>query len=140
MTRRTGTPEVPSVQDGGARARHPRGMGIRRAVPDIETDRFDESRAFYVDVLGFEVGMEMDWVMTFVSPTNPMAQIILISEDASAPVAPQMSVEVDDVDAVHAEAVRRGLEIVHPLTDEPWGVRRFFVRDPNGVVVNVLTH
>jgi catechol 2,3-dioxygenase-like lactoylglutathione lyase family enzyme len=115
-------------------------MGIRRAVPDIETDRFDESRAFYVDVLGFEVAMEMDWVMTFASPTNPTAQVILISEDASAPVAPQMSVEVDGVDAVHAEAVRQGLEIVHPLTDEPWGVRRFFVRDPNGLVVNVLSH
>jgi catechol 2,3-dioxygenase-like lactoylglutathione lyase family enzyme len=119
---------------------HPCGMGIRRAVPDIESERFDESRAFYVDVLGFEVGMEMDWVMTFVSPTNPTAQVILISEDASAPVAPQISVEVDDVDAVHAEAVRQGVEIVHPLTDEPWGVRRFFARDPNGIVVNVLTH
>ena len=115
-------------------------MGIRRAVPDIESERFDETRAFYVDVLGFEVGMEMDWVMTFVSPTNPTAQVIVISEDASAPVAPQMSVEVDDVDAVHAEAVRRGVEIVHPLTDEAWGVRRFFARDPNGIVVNVLSH
>jgi hypothetical protein len=29
---------------------------------------------------------------------------------------------------------------VHPLTDEPWRVRRFFARDPNGVVVNVLSH
>jgi catechol 2,3-dioxygenase-like lactoylglutathione lyase family enzyme len=115
-------------------------MGIRRAVPDIESERFDESRAFYVDVLGFEVGMEMDWVMTFVSPTNPTAQVIVISEDASAPVAPQMSVEVDDVDAVHAEAVRQGVEIVHALTDEPWGVRRFFARDPDGTIVNVLTH
>jgi len=47
---------------------------------------------------------------------------------------------VDDVDAVHAEAIRRGLDVVHPLTDEPWGVRRFFVRDPNGHVVNILSH
>jgi catechol 2,3-dioxygenase-like lactoylglutathione lyase family enzyme len=132
--------EVPSVQDDITRDGHPFGMGIRRAVPDIQSDRFDQSRGFYVDVLGFEVGMDMDWVMTFVSPTNSTAQVILISEDASAPVAPQMSVEVDDVDAVHAKAVRQGLEIVHPLTDEPWGVRRFFVRDPNGVIVNVLTH
>ena len=48
--------------------------------------------------------------------------------------------EVDDVDAVHAKAVADGLEIVHPLTDETWGVRRFFVRDPDGLVVNVLSH
>jgi catechol 2,3-dioxygenase-like lactoylglutathione lyase family enzyme len=135
-----GRSEVPSVQDDSLGTRHSCGMGIRRAVPDVESERFEESRAFYVDVLGFEVGMEMDWVMTFVSPTNPTAQVILISEDASAPVAPQMSVEVDDVDAVHAEAMRHGVEIVHPLTDEPWGVRRFFARDPNGIIVNVLTH
>jgi catechol 2,3-dioxygenase-like lactoylglutathione lyase family enzyme len=53
---------------------------------------------------------------------------------------PAVSIEVDDVDAVHAEAVRRGLRVVHPLTDEPWGVRRFFVEDPDGHVINVLTH
>jgi uncharacterized glyoxalase superfamily protein PhnB len=47
---------------------------------------------------------------------------------------------VDDVDAALAAAERRGCEIVHPLTDEPWGVRRFFVRGPGGAVVNVLGH
>lgn len=84
--------------------------------------------------------MDMDWIVTFVSPQNPTAQVSVLSRDATAPVVPAMSVEVDDVDAVHAEASRRGLDIVHPLTDEPWGVRRFFVRDPNGVVVNVMSH
>jgi catechol 2,3-dioxygenase-like lactoylglutathione lyase family enzyme len=109
-------------------------------VPDFQSERFNESRDFYVGLLGFEVGMQMDWVMTFVSPTNPTAQVTLLRRDASAAVQPQVSVEVDDVDAIHAEAGRRGIEIVHPLTDEPWGVRRFFARDPNGVVVNVLSH
>ena len=52
----------------------------------------------------------------------------------------QVSVEVEDVDALHAEAVRRGLEIVYPLTNEPWGIRRFFVRDPDGTVINVAQH
>lgn len=51
-----------------------------------------------------------------------------------------MSIEVDDVDDVHARAVASGAEIVYPLTDEPWGLRRFFVRDPNGIVVNVTQH
>lgn len=115
-------------------------MSIRRAVPDITTQRLDESREFYVGLLGFEVAMDMDWVVTLVSPSNPTAQVTLIRRDASAPVQPQMSVEVADVDAVHAEALRRGDDVVYPLTDEPWGVRRFFVRDPSGVVVNVLAH
>jgi predicted enzyme related to lactoylglutathione lyase len=59
--------------------------------------------------------------------------------DATARVRPDISIEVDDVDAVHATAVRLGHEIVHPLTDEPWGVR-FFVREPTGKVLNILSH
>ena len=115
-------------------------MSIRRVVPDITTPRLDESREFYVGLLGFEVAMDMDWVVTLVSPVNPTAQVILMSRDATAPVQPQMSIEVTNVDAVHQEAVDRGDDIVYPLTDEPWGVRRFFVRDPTGVVINVLGH
>lgn len=115
-------------------------MSIRRVVPDVTTQRLDESREFYVGLLGFEVAMDMGWVVTLMSPVNPTAQVILLSRDASAPVQPEMSVEVSDVDAVHAEALCRGDDVVYPLTDEPWGVRRFFVRDPNGVVINVLGH
>ena len=115
-------------------------MSVSRVMPDIRSDRFDECRTFYVELLGFEVAMDMGWIMTFVSPTNPSAQISVMRSDATAPVVPQLSVEVADVDAVHAEAVRRGLEIVYPLTDESWGVRRFFVIDPNRVVLNVVSH
>ena len=115
-------------------------MSIRRLVPDIRSDRFDECRTFYVELLGFEVVMDVGWIMTFVSPANPTAQISVLRSDATAPVVPHLSVEVADVDAVHAEAVRRGLEIVYPLTDESWRVRRFFVIDPNRVVLNVVSH
>ncbi len=115
-------------------------MSIRRVVPNIASDKLDACRDFYAGLLGFQVAMDMGWIMTFVSPSNPTAQVSVVREDASAPVVPQITVEVADVDAVHAEVVRRGLEIVHPLTDEPWGVRRFFVKDPNGVVVNVASH
>jgi catechol 2,3-dioxygenase-like lactoylglutathione lyase family enzyme len=115
-------------------------MSIRRVMPNIASDKPDECREFYTGLLGFQIAMDMGWIMTFVSPSNPTAQVSIVREDASAPVVPQITVEVADVDAVHAEAVRRGLEIVHPLTDEPWGMRRFFVKDPNGVVLNVARH
>jgi catechol 2,3-dioxygenase-like lactoylglutathione lyase family enzyme len=115
-------------------------MSIRRAVPNIASDKPDACRDFYAGLLGFQVAMDMGWIVTFVSPSNPTAQVSVVREDASAPVVPQITVDVADVDAVHAEAVRRGLEIVHPLTDEPWGMRRFFVKDPNGVVLNVASH
>ena len=115
-------------------------MSIRRAVPNIVSVTPDESRSFYAGLLGFQVAMDMGWIITFVSPSNPTAQVSVVREDASAPVVPQITVEVGDVDAIHAEAMRRGLDIVHPLTDEPWGVRRFFVKDPNGMVINVAAH
>lgn len=117
-------------------------MSIRRVVPNISTDRVDESRKFYTEFLGLEVAMDMGWIVTLVSPSNPTAQISLLREPAPAAPGPHLSltVEVADVDAVHSKAVAHGLQIVYPLTTEPWGVRRFHVADPNGVVINVMSH
>ena len=116
------------------------GAKIRRVVPNLNAERTLDSRAFYEDVIGLELSMDLGWIATFVSPTNPTAQLSILSGDATAAVHPDVSIEVEDADEVHAAAVARGAEIVHPLTDEPWGVRRFFVRDPNGTVVNVMMH
>jgi len=51
-----------------------------------------------------------------------------------------LSVHVGDGVEDAYEDQRRAYEIVHPLTQEPWGVRRFFVRDPDGNVINVVSH
>ncbi len=114
-------------------------MSIRRAMPDIRSEAMEESRDFY-GLLGFEEVMNHGWIMTLASPSNPTAQVTFMSQDKTAPVVPDMSVEVDDVEAAYASMRESGAEIVHPLQDEEWGVRRFFVRDPNGRVVNVLSH
>lgn len=114
-------------------------MSVRRVVPDITSERMDESKRFYAELLGLNLAMDMGWIATFVSPANPTAQITLLA--ASTGLAnPQISIEVDDVDAVHAKAAAKGVEVVYPLTSEPWGVRRFYVRDPNGVIINVMSH
>jgi catechol 2,3-dioxygenase-like lactoylglutathione lyase family enzyme len=115
-------------------------MGVRRIVPNVRAGDPAASRAFYADLLGLELAMDLGWVMTFAAPGNPLAQITVLQDDASAAVHADVSIEVDDVDSVHAAVQRAGYEIVHPLTDEPWGVRRFFVRDPNGAVLNILSH
>ena len=115
-------------------------MSVKRIVPDIKAKHLDASRQFYVDVLGLEVAMDMGFIVTLVSPSNPTAQVSLMRDDDSSTILPQMSVEVADVDDVHARAVSHGLNIVYPLTNEPWGVRRFFVADPNGTVINVMCH
>jgi len=116
-------------------------MTVHRIVPNLHADDPAASRAFYEQVLGLEVAMDMGWIVTYVSPGRDRAvQLSVMADDATASVHPDVSIEVDDVDAAHAEARRLGCEIVHPLTDEPWGVRRFFVREPTGRVVNVLAH
>ncbi len=114
-------------------------MSIRRVVPNVKARRGADSRAFYVDVLGLQVAMEMPSIVTFASPANPTAQVSVIDSDPSHP-HPDLTVEVADVDAAHTRARARGVEIVYPLTDEPWGVRRFYAREPNGAVVNVMSH
>jgi catechol 2,3-dioxygenase-like lactoylglutathione lyase family enzyme len=109
-----------------------------RAVPNIKSDRPAETRDFFVDLLGFELAMDLGWVATVTSPSNPSVQVNVISNDD--PSAPGISVGVDDVDAVHAKAVAQGLEIAYELRDEPWGVRRFMLREPSGTIVNVVSH
>jgi catechol 2,3-dioxygenase-like lactoylglutathione lyase family enzyme len=89
---------------------------ISRTVPNIRSNRPTETRDFFVELLGFEVAMDMDWVVTVASPSNPSAQVTIVGNDDMA--APGISVEVADVDAVHAKAVERGFEIAYPLRDE----------------------
>ena len=113
-------------------------MTISRAVPNIRSDRPVETRDFFVRLLGFEVAMDLGWVVTVASPTTPSAQVTIIGNDDMA--APGISVGVADVDAVHAKALEQGFEIVYPLRDEECGVRRFMLREPSGTVVNVLSH
>ncbi|MET8827465.1 VOC family protein [Streptomyces sp. NPDC004610] len=117
-------------------------MTVRRVVPDVQVSSAAELRAqreFY-GLLGLREVMNMGWVMTLASPTDPAAQISFFTEERTAPVVPDLSVEVEDVDAVYAQVRAAGAEIVREIRDEEWGVRRFFVRAPHGWVVNVLAH
>ena len=115
-------------------------MPVHRVVPDLRSRSLPEAVAFYTTVLGFEVVMDLGWIVTLADPDRPGVQLSLMTQDATAPVVPVASIEVEDVDAAYRAARAAGAEIVHGLTEEPWGVRRFFVRDPDGHVVNVLSH
>jgi catechol 2,3-dioxygenase-like lactoylglutathione lyase family enzyme len=115
-------------------------MELRRIVPNHNVDDATTGHEFYEDFLGLRKQFDLGWVTSFRSPTNPSIQVSLVSDDPTAPEPSAMSVAVADVDAAYTDALSRGYEIVHPLTREPWGVRRFFVRDPHGIVVNVVGH
>jgi catechol 2,3-dioxygenase-like lactoylglutathione lyase family enzyme len=115
-------------------------MHVIRVTTDLTVPDIEEARAFYIDYLGLDgQDMGLDWVTRFVVPRSG-EHIQLVSQDATAPENPLLTVKVDDVDDAYAEALRRGYEVVHPLTTEPWGIRRFFVRAPDGTVLNIAQH
>ena len=113
-----------------------RNVAVQRIMPNILSERPDESRAFYVGVIGLQDGGGEDWIRFF-RAEQPEVQLSVRQLDAEAGVHSVMSIEVDDVDAVFGRARGAGAEILYPLTDEEWGFRRFVVRDPNGVVISV---
>ena len=115
-------------------------MHVIQVTTDLTVPDLDEARDFYLDYLGLDgEDMGLDWVTRFVVPSSG-EHIQLVSRDATAPENPLLTVKVDDVDDAYAAACRRGYEIVHPLTTEPWGIRRFFVRAPGGTVLNIAQH
>ena len=113
-------------------------MAVRRIVPNLAADRPAESRAFWQDAIGLPVAMGLGWIGTCDVPRAP--QVSVMSEGGSGTDVPVVSVEVDDLDAT-LDAVRAAdHEVVHEPADEPWGVRRLFVRAPSGHVANILSH
>jgi catechol 2,3-dioxygenase-like lactoylglutathione lyase family enzyme len=116
-------------------------VAVTRIVAYADGDDIAASRDFYVEVLGLEVAME-DPVLGLRSPANPTGEVIIPPLGMQDP-EPRFGVDVGDpaaVDAAHAASVERGLRVVYALRDEPWGVRRFFVEDPGGTIINVLAH
>jgi catechol 2,3-dioxygenase-like lactoylglutathione lyase family enzyme len=114
-------------------------MTVRRVMPILTVSDIDASRDTYVRILGLREVMNHGWVVTL-ADDELRHQVSLMTHDATAPVNPNVSIEVDDVDAAYQAAVDAGLRIVHPLSYEEWGVQRFFFADASGNVVNVLSH
>lgn len=113
---------------------------VVEVIADLHVDDVDASRKFYADYLGLSTEeFNLGWVARFTSPETG-AHVQVVTRDAAAPEDPVVSIKVEDVDAAYDDARQRGYEIVHPLTDEAWGVRRFFVRDPDGNVLNIVQH
>jgi predicted enzyme related to lactoylglutathione lyase len=114
-------------------------MRAVEAITNLHTDDVERAREFFGFLGLTEDSMNQGWVARF-SCADSGASVQVVTRDATAPEDSVMTVKVDDVDAAHEQAQRNGYEIVHPITDEPWGVRRFFVRSPDGHVVNVAQH
>lgn len=115
-------------------------MAVLRIVANIATVDPQMARSFYERLLGMDIVMDHGWILTFASDAKARTQVSVACEGGSGTPVPAISVEVDNVDELYERAQAEGFEIVYPITNEPWNVRRFFVRDPLGKVVNILSH
>ena len=115
-------------------------MTVKRIVFDIATGDVAGVQDFYRALFDLTPVMDQGFIVTLASGTEAPVQVSIASEGGSGTPVPDASIEVEDVDATYARATRMGCEIVYDLTDEPWGVRRFFLRDPAGKLLNVLAH
>lgn len=115
-------------------------MAVKRIVTNIAADPIDEVRAFYAELFDLDVVMDMGWIATLSSGEVAAVQISVAKEGGSGTPVPDLSIEVDDVDETYRRAKEQGHKIEYELTEEPWGVRRFYLRDPAGKLLNILSH
>ncbi|POF33917.1 VOC family protein [Roseibium marinum] len=115
-------------------------MTVRRIVANIDAASIAPVQKFYSDLFGLEIVMDHGWIVTLASEQTAGVQISIATEGGSGTPVPDLSIEVDDIDAVYARAKTLGHDIAYDLANEPWGVRRFFVRDPAGKLLNILSH
>jgi len=111
-------------------------MSVKRVVANIAADRLDAAKGFYGDLLGMKIVMELGWITT----SSMAPQISVASEGGSGTPVPDLSIEVDDLSNVHRRMQTAGFKIIYGPVTEPWGVTRFYVRDPFGRLVNILEH
>lgn len=115
-------------------------MTVKRIVSNIAAVEIEDIRRFYADLFELEVVMDHGWIVTLAADETARTQLSIATEGGSGTAVPDLSIEVEDVDAVYQSAKGFGHAIEYELTDEPWGGRRFYLFDPAGKLLNVLSH
>lgn len=115
-------------------------MKVKRIVANVGTQDISKAKYFYGEVLGLDQLMDMEFIATYGSHEKMDTQISFLSEGGSGTPVPYLSIEVDDLDNALTRVTEAEIPIEYGPIEEPWGVRRFYVRDPFGKLVNILTH
>jgi|SRR6187402_2797833 len=115
-------------------------MKVLRIVADVSVRDPAAAKRFYGDILGLDALMDMGWIATYGSRQAMSLQVSFMTEGGSGAPVPALSIEVDDLDSALARMAEAEIPLEYGPTSEPWGVRRFFVRDPFGNLINILSH
>lgn len=115
-------------------------MQVQRIVANFRTSEPEKADSFYRDLLGLEVLMDHGWIRTYGCKSKMTVQVSFASEGGSDTPVPDLSIEVGDLEAVLERIKASGIPLEYGPAHEPWGVRRFYVRDPFGKLINILQH
>lgn len=113
---------------------------VKRIVTNISTENIQQSTLFYGEILGLDVLMDHGWIKTYGNNNQMQVQISVATEGGNGTPVPELSIEVEAIGELYEQMKTAGFEIVYPFTEEEWGVKRFFVKDPFGKIVNILQH
>ena len=115
-------------------------MKVKRIVANIQSPDISAASVFYQDVLGMDLLMDHGWLATYGSNQTMQTQLSVASQGGSGTPVPDLSIEVDDLDEALQRCQAAAIAIEYGPAVEPWGVRRFYVRDPFGRLINILVH
>ncbi|HWK55113.1 MAG TPA: VOC family protein [Hyphomicrobiales bacterium] len=115
-------------------------MKIKRIVPNIASAQPERAEFFYQDVLGLDLVMDLGWIRTYAAPDRREMQLGVASQGGSDTPVPDLSIEVDDLNEALQRVRDAGITVEYGPAHEPWGVHRFYIRDPFGKLINILQH
>ncbi|WP_300355349.1 VOC family protein [Fluviicola sp.] len=115
----------------------------------IVTAKLEETKAFYIGVLGFGVTFENEFYLLLHTPDQKAEISFLLPDHPSQqplfhkPFSGEgmyLTIEVEDVDSFYREIKGKNIEIKIELRDEPWGDRHFAIQDPNGIGIDIVKY
>ena len=115
-------------------------MKVKRIVANFEASTLENATRFYSEIFGLELLMDQGWIRTYGSNEEMKVQISFATEGGCGTPVPDLSVEVDDIEMALEKVRDANITIEYGPVIKPWGVRRFYVRDPFGKLINVMKH
>lgn len=113
----------------------------------IPRARLAATRQFYQHQLGMTLAFDSTWFVGLtLGQDGPLTLALMTDDHPSSPPGPEtfngegvlLTLQVDDARGFHDHMRTAGVEIVYPLKDEPWGQRRFMIRDPAGSSIDIV--
>jgi predicted enzyme related to lactoylglutathione lyase/ketosteroid isomerase-like protein len=123
-----------AAQAGLAVVDHSQEVEFRQVIPELRVSDLQRSIEWF-EALGWSTRWtwcEPDATPTFCSMFANRAEIFLTLDRHGVHEGTSLWIEVSDVDALHERCVQRGVEVVRPPRDEPWGQREMLVRHTDG--------